>query len=204
MPLPDGFVYARDHVPDLLESMDYAGADNFVGRPIPGYERAVCVLSHAAANALGVATDRAASRGLRFKVFDGYRPQRGVDEFLRWIHEPDDAERKALFYPRVDKSDLFAMGYLAERSAHSRGSTLDLTLCDAGGRELDMGTRFDFFGPESWPGSAALTSTQRANRRLLAAIMAEAGFQEPHPQEWWHFTLRNEPYPDTWFDFPVA
>lgn len=204
MSLPDGFVHARETVPDLHESMDYAGPHNFTGRPVPGYARGVVVLTREAASALAKAQKAAIERGLRFKVFDAYRPQRAVDEFLRWIHAPDDARLKALYYPQVDKSELFAAGYLAERSAHSRGSTLDLTLCDEGGRELDMGTRFDFFGAESWPGSDAVTAEQKANRRLLADIMVAAGFHEPHPQEWWHFTLRDEPYPDTWFDFPVV
>ena len=201
--LPDGFVYLRDHVPDLIESMDYAGPDNFLGRKVTGYQRGVAVLTRAAAQALTVASRQAARSGLRFKVFDAYRPQRAVDEFLRWINEPDDADCKALFYPHIDKSQLFTAGYLAARSAHSRGSTLDLSLVDASGNALDMGTRFDFFGPESWPQSDAVSTAQRANRDLLAALMTAAGFHEPHPQELWHFTLRDEPYIDTWFDFPV-
>lgn len=203
-PLPDGFVYLREYVPNLIESMDYAGTENFLGRPVNGYERGVAVLTRAAAQALASANRLAAAQGLRFKVFDAYRPQRAVDEFLRWVDEPDDAGRKALFYPAIDKSRLFEAGYLAARSTHSRGSTLDLSLVDAAGVELDMGTRFDFFGAESWPASDAVTSAQRVNRRRLAGLMTAAGFHEPHPQEWWHFTLRDEPYPDTWFDFPVA
>ncbi|MGE4506222.1 MAG: M15 family metallopeptidase, partial [Desulfovibrionaceae bacterium] len=140
---------------------------------------------------------------LGLKVFDAYRPQRAVDHFVRWAEDLADTRMKAEFYPGVDKENLFRDGFIAARSGHSRGSTVDLTIIDlASGAELDMGTPFDFFGPESWPGNPAMPALVRANRALLQRVMAAHGFRHLR-EEWWHFTLNGEPHPDTYFDFPV-
>ena len=144
-----------------------------------------------------------AADGLGLKVFDAYRPQRAVDDFMRWAADPDDTTMKATYYPNVDKSDLIPKGYIAARSGHSRGSTVDVTLARlTDGRELDMGGPFDYFDPLSWPSSMRVTAAQYRNRMKLREVMTRHGF-EPLREEWWHFTLRSEPYPDTYFDFPV-
>jgi D-alanyl-D-alanine dipeptidase len=199
---PSTFVDAATIVPGLVVEMRYAGAHNFVGRPIEGYEAARCLLTRPAAEALaGVAADLA-PRGLVIKAFDCYRPTRAVANFERWARDIGDTAAKAEFYPDVDKRTLFQNGYISSRSGHSRGSTIDLTLARADGRELDMGTPFDFFSPRSWPASASVSGEAKANRTLLAAAMRRGGFR-PYDREWWHFTLSHEPFPDTYFDFPV-
>ncbi len=201
--LPAGFVYAAEQVTGLKEEMRYFGSNNFVGRPIDAYLAPRCILSGPAAQALMRAQLRLDDFGLGVKVFDCYRPQRAVAHFARWAQDLSDVARKADYYPQVDKTRLFEDGYIAERSGHSRGSTLDLTLVDAAtGTELDMGTGFDLFSPSSWPGADDMTAQQRANRMLLQAVMRDTGFK-PYPQEWWHFTLAQEPYPDIYFDFDV-
>lgn len=201
--MPEGFVPAAEHVAGLREEIRYAGSDNFVGRPIDGYAAPRCILSRPAADALALAQRRAQGFGLTFKAYDCYRPQRAVAHFVRWARDVNDTLRRADYYPDVDKSRLFEEGYIAERSGHSRGSTIDLTLVDAAtGAELDMGTGFDRFSPSSWPDAPGMTAQQRANRMLLQILMVAAGFR-PYPQEWWHFTLDAEPYPDTYFDFVV-
>lgn len=201
--LPEGFVHLADAVPLAREDARYATADNFVGRPVDGYRAARVVLSEPAAAALREVTQALAPVGLGIKVFDGYRPQRAVDHFVRWAADLDDQLTRPRHYPGVDKAHLFRDGYIAERSGHSRGSTVDLTLVSlADGRELDMGTPFDFFGPESWPDSLAVPPAARAHRLLLREVMVRHGFR-PLKEEWWHFTLENEPYPEHHFDFPV-
>lgn len=144
--------------------------------------------------------------GLGLKLFDAYRPQRAVEHFVRWARDVNDLRMKAEFYPGVEKRDLLKEGYIAEKSSHSRGSTVDVTLVPLNAtrpaQALDMGTPFDWFGPESWPNSPAVTPVQRAHRLLLRMVMEKHGFQ-PYAQEWWHFTLINEPFPGTYFDFPV-
>ena len=142
--------------------------------------------------------------GLQLLIFDAYRPQQAVNDFVAWSHDYGDTQTKATYYPRVAKASLFPEGYIAERSGHSRGSTVDLTIVSATPpfQALDMGTPFDFFGPESWPAYAGCTLQQRANRMLLQGLMKKHGFN-PYPQEWWHFTYANEPYPETYFDFIV-
>ena len=201
---PAGFVNAASVVSGLGVDMRYAGSRNFVGRPIAGYEVALCLLTSEAAAALaGVQRDLAASgRGL--KVYDCYRPVRAVADFAAWAHDLDDQRMKAEYYPNVDKTQLFALGYIAERSGHSRGSTVDLTLIDlVTGAELDMGTPYDLFDPRSWPSDTSVSAEAQANRRALQAIMVAHGFR-PLREEWWHFTLEGEPHPETYFDFPVA
>jgi D-alanyl-D-alanine dipeptidase len=202
-PPPPGFVDGAAAVDGLVVDMRYFGENNFVGERIDGYERPRCVLSAAAANALATVQRDLAAHGLGLKVFDCYRPQRAVAQFVRWAQRIDDVKRKREFYPDVDKRDLFKEGYISERSGHSRGSTVDLTLVRrADGRELDMGSPFDFFSPKSWPSDTSVGGEAQANRALLAAAMTRGGFR-PYDKEWWHFTLVNEPFPDTYFDFPV-
>jgi D-alanyl-D-alanine dipeptidase len=199
---PAAFVDAARVVPGLIVEMRYAGSHNFVSRPINGYLAPRCLLTSAAAAALADVARDLAPRGLRLKVFDCYRPTRAVADFMRWARDLHDVAAKAEFYPDVDKSTLFRDGYIASHSGHSRGSTVDLTLADADGRQLDMGTPFDFFSLKSWPGNAAVGAQARANRALFAAAMRRRGFR-PYEREWWHFTLSHEPFPQTYFDFPV-
>jgi D-alanyl-D-alanine dipeptidase len=199
---PAAFVDAATVVRGLIVEMRYAGSHNFVGRPIDGYEAPRCVLTRQAAEALaGVARD-IASRGLVIKVFDCYRPARAVANFVRWARDLNDRKMKAEFYPNVDKRTLFRDGYIAAYSGHSRGSTMDLTLAHADGTEFDMGTHFDFFSPTSWTADPGVGAAAHANRILLASAMEHRGFR-PYAKEWWHFTLRGEPFPATYFDFPV-
>jgi D-alanyl-D-alanine dipeptidase len=202
-PLLPGFVDAAAVVDGLIVDMRYFGADNFVGERIDGYERPRCLLSEPAANALAAVDRDLSARGLGLKVFDCYRPQRAVAQFVRWAQRIDDVKRKRDFYPDVDKRELFAKGYISDRSGHSRGSTADVTLVRrADARELDMGSPFDFFSPKSWPSDRSVSDQAQQNRALLAAAMRRGGFR-PYDKEWWHFTLNNEPFPDTYFDFPV-
>ena len=201
--LPPGFVYADQVIPDLHVNLRYRGSDNFMGKPIDGYEGNRLILTHVAAAALAKVQDALRPMGLSLLVYDGYRPQRAVNHFARWARDPDDEVNKAQYYPDVDKSELFARGYIADKSGHTRGSAIDLTLVDAAtGEALDMGTRWDFLGPESWPDYAGVNAQQRANRMLLSALMTANGFTV-YPQEWWHFYLAAEPFPDTYFDFVV-
>ena len=200
---PAAFVDAATVVPGLVADMRYAGSHNFVGRPIDGYAAPHCLLTAAAANALADVARDIAARGLVIKAFDCYRPVRAVMNFVRWARDLGAIAGRAEFYPDADKRTLFRDGYIASRSGHSRGSTLDLTLATTDGRELDMGTPFDFFSPKSSTNSTAVGPEQHANRMLLAAAMRRHGFYG-YGKEWWHFTLRNEPFPATYFDFPVT
>ncbi len=201
--VPAGFVDLKKAIPTVIIDLRYGGENNFVGERIDGYEAQVCYLSTQATEGLKVVQSELSSFGFGLKVFDAYRPQRGVNHFVRWAKDLNDTKMKTTYYPDVLKSELFDKGYIAARSGHSRGSTVDLTLIDlATGRELDMGTGFDFFSPISWPTSKEVTSQQRANRLLLRSIMIGQGFR-PLEEEWWHFTLANEPYPTTYFDFTV-
>lgn len=196
-------VDAADAIGGLVVEMRYHGSDNFMGRPVDGYEDPVCLLSGEAARALTSAHAQLEPFGLGLKVFDCYRPARAVAHFVRWAREPADTLRRRDYYPEIDKSQLFELGYIAERSGHSRASTVDLTIVDsATGQELDMGTPWDLFSTRSWPHDASMTAAQRANRMLLRSVMDQHGFR-PYDKEWWHFTLRDEPYPDTYFDVPV-
>jgi zinc D-Ala-D-Ala dipeptidase len=199
---PATFVDAATVVPGLVVDARYAGSHNFVGRRIDGYEQPRCLLTVAAAQALaGVAAD-VAKYGLVIKVFDCYRPVRAVANFVRWARQLDDVAEKKEFYPDVDKRALFRDGYISPRSGHSRGSTVDVTLANADGRELDMGTPFDFFSPKSWPNDGSVSHAAMVNRGELANAMRHHGFR-PYAREWWHFTLSREPFPNTYFDFSV-
>ena len=199
---PAAFVDAATIVPGLVVEMRYAGAHNFVGRPIDGYAAPRCLLTRPAAAALAAVVRDLQPRGLVLKAFDCYRPSRAVADFVRWARDLKDQKMKAEFYPGVDKRTLFRDGYIASHSGHSRGSTVDLTLANAEGHELDMGTPFDFFSLKSWPGNPAVGPAAQGNRRTLAEAMAKHGFRS-YKREWWHFTLRHEPFPQTYFDFAV-
>lgn len=202
--LPAGFIYVDEQIPDIVVELRYRGQENFLGQPVDGYLGERAILSQAAAHALAGVQQDLRPLGLGIKIFDAYRPQRAVDHFVRWAQDIGDTKMKASYYPEVDKRNLFKEDYIAERSGHSRGSTVDLTLIalDGHGTPLDMGTGFDFFGPASWPDHTEITAQQRANRLLLRTLMQKHGFK-PYAREWWHFTLATEPYPDTYFDFLV-
>lgn len=201
--MPEAFVDAASAVPGLVVDMRYAGSSNFIGRPIDGYEAPVCILTRQAAEALAGVQVELQEYGLGLKVFDCYRPARAVADFVRWAEDETDTTMKAEFYPDIDKSELFAEGYIADRSGHSRGSTVDLTLIYLPWEsDVPMGTGFDFFSTRSWPTDADQPSGVRANRLLLSSVMQRHGFT-PYPREWWHFTLAGEPFPETYFDFPV-
>ena len=202
-PPPKGFVDAAAVIEGLAVDMRYFGDNNFVGTRIDGYERPRCLLTRQAADALAAIQRDLAGRGLALKMFDCYRPTRAVAHFIRWAQRIDDVRRKAEFYPDIDKRDLFRLGYIAARSGHSRGSTVDLTLIRrADGAELDMGTPYDFSGPISGLSDRRVSEEARKNRALLVGAMTRGGFR-PYHKEWWHYTLANEPFPDTYFNFPV-
>ena len=200
---PASFVDAATVVPGLVTEVRYHGSHNFIGKPIDGYEKPICYLTRQAAAALADVARDLEPRGLAIKAFDCYRPARAVAHFVRWAQDVRDIAQKSEFYPNVDKRNLFRDGYIASRSGHSRGSTIDLTLVRRDGNaELDMGTPYDFLGPRSWPSDKSVSSEAQANRKLLADAMRRHGFAA-YSKEWWHFTLRAEPFPNTYFDFPV-
>jgi len=201
--LPDGFVYVTDEIPTAILEIRYASEDNFVGTVIDGYHAPKAILTKEAAHALKKAADNLYEQGYYIKIFDAYRPQRAVNHFIRWAKDLNDTKMKKKYYPDLDKSVLFERGYIAEKSGHSRGSTVDLTLVDIStGKELDMGSGFDFFGEISHHGTDLITKEQEKNRNILRDAMVSAGF-EVYPEEWWHYKLKDEPYPDTYFDFPI-
>ena len=198
------FVLLTDAVPDVLLDIRYFSTFNFVGSRIDGYEQPVALLTREAAEALRLVSCDRAAKGFRLKIYDAYRPQAAVSHFMRWAANPEDQRMKAYFYPDLEKAALIPGGYIAERSGHSRGSTVDLTLFSAAeGREADMGGPFDFFGELSHPDYRGVTPKQYASRMLLREAMTARGFQ-PLAEEWWHFTLAGEPFPDTYFTFPVS
>jgi len=203
--LPDGFVDIKEVIPSIQLEIRYYTQDNFVGQRIDGYESPKCILSKQAALALKNVQDELMSFGLGLKIYDAYRPQPAVDHFVRWAKDLNDTKMKSNYYPDVGKKNLFRDGYIAERSGHSRGSTVDVTIVSLDSNkpeELDMGTKWDFFGPQSWPGNLSVTPVQRAHRMLLRHVMTKHGFK-PLKEEWWHFTLKDEPFPSQYFDFPV-
>ncbi|NIP92820.1 MAG: M15 family metallopeptidase [Akkermansiaceae bacterium] len=200
--LPDGFVDVTEVIPGVRLELRYLTVNNFIGQPVDGYLQPRAILTEEAAGALAGVQKELEPFGFGLKIFDAYRPQRAVDHFVRWAEDPEDIRMKKLYYPGVAKKDLFKEEYIADRSSHTRGSTVDVTLVSRDGRDLDMGSGFDFFDPKSWPTEQAIPPAARAHRLLLATLMIKHGFQ-PYSREWWHFTLRNEPFPDTYFDFPV-
>ena len=197
------FVAITDVVPDAILEIRYYSTYNFVGTRIDGYEQPIALMTKQAADSLKAVSDELREQGYRIKIWDSYRPQTAVDHFVRWAEDLPDTTMKHIFYPMVDKSLLFEQQYIMARSGHSRGSTIDLTLVDEQtGKELDMGSPFDWFGYESHPDYTKLTKDQIANRHILWDAMFRHGFKGID-SEWWHFTLKNEPYPDTYFSFPV-
>ena len=198
------FVLLSDAVPDAILEIRYYSTYNFVGARIDGYEEPVALLTKKAAAALKEVSDDVIAQGYRLKIYDAYRPQKAVDHFVRWAEDTADVKMKEYFYPDLEKDVLFPLGYIAEHSGHSRGSTVDLTLFDmTTEKEADMGGTFDFFGELSHPDYKGITEEQYANRMILREAMLRHGFK-PLDEEWWHFTLENEPYPDTYFTFPVC
>lgn len=198
------FVLLSDVCPDIIQEIRYFTTYNFVGERIPGYDRPVAYLTRQAADSLKRVSDDLLKQGYRLKVFDAYRPQMAVDFFIRWGRDLEDQRMKEYFYPDCPKSELFRRGYLARHSGHSRGSTIDLTLFDMKTeREVDMGGTYDFLGETShFNYSKGLTKEQIRHRHILREAMVRHGFK-PISVEWWHFTLRNEPYPNRYFNFPV-
>lgn len=225
--LPKGFVYLEDVAPEIIQEMRYATYHNFVGRPIAGYQADTCILTQSAARALLRAQKAANARGYTLKVYDCYRPVRAVLDFVDWSQKENEQSMKAEFYPDTNKEDFFKLGYVARKSGHSRGSTVDLTLvklpakeqaiyhrgdkltaCYApegtrfGDNSIDMGTGFDCFDKRAYPSSRMISKAAYQNRKVLRSIMKTAGFR-PYKKEWWHFTLRHEPYPQSYFNFPA-
>lgn len=224
---PANIVDVRSLIPDIALDIRYFGSHNFIGRPIPGYDAPKCLLTHRAAEGLSQVQAELRGMGLTLKVYDCYRPQQAVDYFVEWAEDLSDQEMKPEFYPAVDKRNLFRDGYIAARSGHSRGSTVDLTImpltvpesdiladtaelrsCEGSVEDrfpdgsLDMGTGYDCFSVLSHTINPDIGPQQRANRLLLKNLMESAGF-ENLPEEWWHFTLSNEPYPESYFDFEI-
>ena len=209
-----GFVNLTDAVPDAILEIRYYSTYNFVGQRIDGYLQPVALLTREAADSLRAVSDEVMAQGYRLKIYDAYRPQTGVAHFVRWAEDVADTAMKAAFYPMLDKSVLFEQDYIMAKSGHTRGSTVDLTLVNAlTGLNVDMGGTFDWFGEESHPDfcgnpdtgdytGGVLSEEQFRNRMILRRAMLNHGFK-PLSSEWWHFTLRDEPYPDTYFDFPV-
>lgn len=198
------FVLLSEAVPDAILEIRYYSTYNFVGDRINGYEEPCALLTKEAATALKKASDEVVSKGYRLKIYDAYRPQKAVTHFMNWAKDVSDTRMKKYFYPELDKSVLFDQGYIAEKSGHSRGSTVDLTLFDMNTeKELDMGGTFDYFGELSHPDYKQITAEQYENRMILRDAMLANGFK-PLDEEWWHFTLKDEPFPDTYFTFPVS
>ena len=199
-----GFVLVSDIIPDAVLDIRYYTTFNFLGERVDGYEEPVALMTREAAYALKKVSDEAISKGYRLKIFDAYRPQCAVDHFVRWADKVRELAMKEYFYPGIDKKRLFEEGFVALKSGHSRGSTVDLTLLDmATQKDLDVGGTFDYFGSLSWAENTEnITQEQASNRKMLRDMMISHGFH-PLNEEWWHFTLDNEPYPDTYFTFPV-
>ncbi len=201
--IPKEFSYVKEKIPTIELELRYASTNNFVGEVIDGYLAYRAILTTKAIVALAKVQKELESFGLGLKIFDGYRPQRAVDHFVRWGMDLADRKMKQEYYPNVQKRNLFKDGYIAKRSGHSRGSSVDLTIIDLKTKEeLDMGSSFDFFGKESWVHYADITPQQRANRMLLNQVMTKYGFRV-YAQEWWHFTLEDEPYKSRYFNFEV-
>ena len=201
---PSGFVLLSDYVPGIIQEIRYYSTYNFIGDRIDGYEEPCALITKEAARALKSVSNEMMVLGYRLKVFDAYRPVCAVKHFMLWGIEDQDIRMKPYFYPDQQKQELFEKGYIAKRSSHSRGSTVDLTLLDmATGKELDMGSPFDLFSEKSHPDYRGITEEQYRNRMTLRNAMLRNGFL-PIDCEWWHFTLENEPYPDTYLEFPVS
>lgn len=225
---PAGFVWLRGVDPTIEQEIRYYGSHNFLGRPVSGYAAPECILTREAAEALAAAQKELAGSRLSLRVYDCYRPQRAVDDFVRWSDDVADQKMKAGFYPRVDKARFFDLGYVAKKSGHTRGSTVDVTIVPSGhaaqrpyiageplvdcalpanerfpDTSLDFGTEFDCMDEKSHHGRTDVPAVAQMNRLMLKDLMERHGFA-PYPEEWWHYTLREEPFPHTYFDFPVT
>jgi D-alanyl-D-alanine dipeptidase len=224
--IPAGFVEIREVIPDIILDLRYTTSHNFLGVPVEGYNAEKCYITKAAADSLAKVQTELRNFSLSLKIYDAYRPQRAVDHFVRWAKDLSDTLTKKEFYPAVDKGRLFVDGYIAEKSGHSRGSTVDLTIVPIPlpqqpgfdvtdqckcfesvdkrfkDNSIDMGTGFDCFNELSHTKNILLSPQQRANRLLLYSLMEKYGFKNLS-EEWWHFTLKNEPYPNTYFDFLI-
>lgn len=201
--LPEGFVHLTEVDSTIQTELRYITKNNFIGKPIDGYLKTTVIVTSKTANALKEVQQILQKKGLSLKIFDAYRPQKAVNHFVKWARVLGDTLMKEDYYPRVPKSELFKQGYIASKSGHTRGSTVDLTIVNTKtGEELDMGSPYDFFGQESHTYFKNLSSEQKKNRLYLREIMLEKGFK-PYNNEWWHFTLRNEPFPKTYFSFPI-
>ena len=205
--LPQGFVFLENEIPNLIVDLRYSKDDNFLGKKVEGYksgQKAIGTLE--LAKALRRVQKKLKSQGLGLKIFDAYRPQRAVNNFITWSRVKNDTIKKSKYYPYLSKAKLFELGFIASKSGHSRGSTVDLTLVylsrECRGKRLDMGGNWDFFGDLSNYGFEDLNKNQKQNRKKLRDVMTTSGFK-PYDKEWWHFTLINEPYPNKYFDFTV-
>ncbi|MBK99149.1 MAG: peptidase M15 [Flavobacteriaceae bacterium] len=200
--LPSGFIYINDIDKTIQTDLRYSTKDNFTGRIVDGYKSNRAIISYDAAKSLVQVQNELRKRNLSLKIFDAYRPQRSVNYFINWSKDLSDTINKIIYYPKINKSQLFPMGYIAERSGHSRGSTVDLTIVNnKTNKELDMGTPYDFFGPESSTDFSNITDKQRSNRILLLEAMTKNGFKN-YPKEWWHYTLELEPF-NHYFNFVI-
>ncbi len=202
-----GFVLVRNLIPDVIEDLRYFTTNNFMGEKVDGYQANAAILSRLAAEKLKEAADELREMGYVIKIYDAYRPQQAVDHFVRWAQGPDQKKKKE-YYPTIEKSNLFPR-YIAKKSGHSKGSTVDMTICyGSTGEEVDMGSHFDYFGPAShtafmgnYPGGN-VNKTHHENRMLLKRVMEKHGFSN-YVNEWWHFSLKNQPYPNSYFNFPI-
>lgn len=202
--MKNGFVFIDELVPGIRWDAKYATWDNFTGKPVDGYAVNRVVGTRALCSALESAQEKAAALGFGMLIWDGYRPQRAVDGFLRWSEQPEDGRTKVRHYPNIDRLEMFEKGYVAARSGHSRGSTVDLTLYILATGELArVGGDHDLMDPISRHGARGITPLEAGNRQYLCSIMEDCGFDR-YDSEWWHYTLRQEPYPDTYFDFPIT
>ena len=201
--LPDGFCYLNSVDSSIQVELRYFSSNNFIGKPIKGYKSNKIIVTKKTALALKKVQTILKNFGLSLKIFDAYRPQQAVNHFVKWAKNLNDTIKKSSYYPGIKKKDLFKLEYIASKSGHTRGSTVDITLVDiTTGKELDMGSSYDFFGVQSHPKYPKLNQQQRINRFLLRNIMITNGFK-PYENEWWHFSLKNEPFPKTYFNFPV-
>jgi D-alanyl-D-alanine dipeptidase len=198
-----GFVFLDEVLSGARWDAKYATWDNFTGKPVDGYEVNRVVGTHALADGLREAKERAAALGFGLLLWDGYRPQRAVDRFLQWSAQPEDGRTKVTYYPNIDRAEMITQGYVATRSGHSRGSAVDLTLYRLDNGELaPMGGRHDLMDERSHHGAPGVSGIEAQNRRTLCSLMESSGF-DPYRQEWWHYGLRDEPHPDSYFDFPI-
>lgn len=226
--LPPGFVYVHDIIPDIQVNLRYASEENFMGCVVNGYLSNVSILTEVAALALKQAQQLAKENGYELVIYDSYRPQKSVNHFIKWSEDPDDHQiKKDHYYPRTNKEDSFKLGYISKTSGHTRGSTVDLTIIPLGKRLLnplipikrtlndgsnilflddgtvDMGSSFDLFDEASYTNSSLINDNQQQMRMIFKSIMEKAGFKN-YSKEWWHYTLGNEPFPDTYFDFDIT